>query len=949
MVKTLLEIAADLYRAKSNEKTTDVSWLQEVLKQAKWPVGSTRGKYRVSYESIMINGRVDCTLKIDDRIAVCIELKRPHIDLDEIHEGQAIYQEQALKYGAGHYVSRKGFLNPILTILTNSQTAYLIDCSREDALSHKKEINLTTEAGTKEFIELLDINNIDRADYSLPFVQAQRESNSSPFASNRYTRLLETIFSFINQLEGKYGRLRAIELSIYCLLLATARDNAIIPNQIIRRCLDKNDWDRLKKHFLKLFGDVFFDVKDHELKDFYTIYDVSRRLPVRLDIAPSEYIGQIYETILSTSSKNTTSYYTPPDMIEKIISDLNPTIKNSILDPTCGSGAILASCVKYAFEKEFEENKIVSEKDLLTFLSGVKGVDKDILACKIAKITLLAAFMKIVGDGYLGELKDNKEYIWSGKKLPRPKIVGPKDFFDYNSKNSVDIIIGNPPWDSLDHCPEEKNKIMESKDFWAVYTHKNDILCYVIEKSIKQHLNAEGRFAFVVKRQALMGGQYEMFVNYLSDKVEKIYDYGEEAKFQHIIKNSNANKKDKKSGNLAESIIIYGHKEATSETWSYIRENPRNVAFFKDNTKAEYFAAKYIATKGAESARDEIYVKFAEDYPNDASVKKVISNLTMGGMPRFVKKMSYFFEDGVPENFIEWSKKTVLEIRGEKDTCFNHLQSRKDVSDRIEKSKKEGGRRKKTAMQLSRESLSWRRDNSRQISGPLLIIDRTENNTNGSVCFFIDKTRDKYVHVTGKTCIGSISGSIDDLYFLAGLFSSKYFLPLCKQLEFSTRAQGGIFLSPEEFGKLRLPILSKPDSNKITTIVKEGTRFNNELSSDAIKEINAIFSQYLALQVEKKEETFKFEDKCLRHHFYKHKTDQLIEYLEQICESIIYELSNKTKITKQNKKDMEFVDEFLEKLKDIPQKPSLKLLNTLDELYNKNNRHIITRLIKKVS
>ena len=104
-------------------------------------------------------------------------------------------------------------------------------------------------------------------------------------------------------------------------------------------------------------------------------------------------------------------------MINRVLDNLNPTIEDKILDPTCGSGAFLVS----AIERGLANSGSFQEKKLLNFFNNVVGVDKDAIAVKIAKVSVLCQFMRLVGE----------DYQKTGKSLPRKKIKKTINFFDW--------------------------------------------------------------------------------------------------------------------------------------------------------------------------------------------------------------------------------------------------------------------------------------------------------------------------------------------------------------------------------------------------------------------------------------------------------------------------------------------------------------------------------------
>ena len=406
---------------KKRERTLTTKWLFRILEAAKWDCMTTEGKYVVHEEVTGLAGRVDVALKAGKRVLACIELKAPNAQIDEFA------LKQAVKYAASYYYVNEGKLDPVLAICTNGLEAFIMDPAIDSPYLpiNYTQIDLRTKSGVEQLISILKIQSLDQESGDLPVIKTKRKLDPRPYASNTTEAFESSIFKMVRDLQAMgYSAKAAVEMTIQVLLLAAARDNGIIPNATIRACEAIEDWDALAKHCNRLFGDVFESgLTGKKARYIWELYNRTSNFKVRLDILPAQYMGTVYEKLIKKFFGNKTSYYTPEDMIDQVLDECQPTIKDSILDPTCGSGAFLSKAIDYACRKRF------SPQELLSFFDEVVGVDKDPIACKIAKVTLLCTFMRKVGE----------EYRRSGRPLPRPQIEQPVDFFDWRGSRFSDF------------------------------------------------------------------------------------------------------------------------------------------------------------------------------------------------------------------------------------------------------------------------------------------------------------------------------------------------------------------------------------------------------------------------------------------------------------------------------------------------------------------------------
>ena len=194
-----------------------------------------------------------------------------------------------------------------------------------------------------------------------------------------------------------------------------------------------------------------------EIIEEYGVYYLDETLlKYNLPFDEPDILGIIYQSLLKEGKKNAKgSYYTPRNIVEKIVQKSKPT--DTILDPCCGTGSFLL---------EFA-NKISNPKNIY-------GADIDPIACFIAKVNLIIKFKTIHF---------------------RPNIFN-IDFLKDNSKLKnieFNIIATNPPWGA-------KNK----KEYTNLYPNitSKESYSYFIVKS-ESILKKNGKCYFILPESIL--------------------------------------------------------------------------------------------------------------------------------------------------------------------------------------------------------------------------------------------------------------------------------------------------------------------------------------------------------------------------------------------------------------------------------------------------------------
>lgn len=176
-------------------------------------------------------------------------------------------------------------------------------------------------------------------------------------------------------------------------------------------------------------------------------------LKIKLPQEEKDFLGIVYQSLLSEGTKNQKgSYYTPQKIIDEI--DFNPAQDVKFLDPCCGTGSFLL----------FAADKIKNPQNIF-------GCDLDKTACFIAKINLIIKYKNI--------------------KF-RPNIFNCDFLLADNIKDRFDIIGTNPPWGAVtDKNYKQKFPQIKSGETYSYFLYKaekylknNGEMFFVLPESI---------------------------------------------------------------------------------------------------------------------------------------------------------------------------------------------------------------------------------------------------------------------------------------------------------------------------------------------------------------------------------------------------------------------------------------------------------------------------------
>ena len=340
-------------------------------------------------------------------------------------------------------------------------------------------------------------------------------------------------------------------------------------------------------HFDKKVNPMLFKL----LNQIVEVYDLEK---INEDV-----LKELYQELVDPEYRQELGeFYTPDWLAEMSIDELlknNP--KQSVLDPSCGSGTFLFSAIKYKIDRLRSE--FPDDNDLLTHvLSTVKGFDIHPLAVIIAKTNYLLA---------LGKLPYHKKhpieipvYLCDSVKLPSEKssLFSGKNVFDIQATEKHFFQI---PTDTISKTANTDDVIKKMHDHAQSYQDakfrnenvpkesRDRILAMNRENLLKGFRNAVKNISSEPTRK-LWIENYQLLIKLIDEDRDSIWPY--------IIKNATkpmALSKDKVD-------IIMGNppwitiKKMKNETYKkFLKEGSQKYGLF-DKSKKYLYTHMELAT-----------------------------------------------------------------------------------------------------------------------------------------------------------------------------------------------------------------------------------------------------------------------------------------------------------------------------------------------------------------
>jgi len=185
---------------------------------------------------------------------------------------------------------------------------------------------------------------------------------------------------------------------------------------------------------------------------------------------PVETISAIYENFLENEDgkgkRAAGAFYTPRFLAEMAldiaVEGIRPLFEDNrrFIDPACGSGIFLVMlfsrlAAEWRAAQQSEPTPQAKAEALLHRLDALRGVDKNVTACRITCFSLYLAFLDQFDPPHVrayiretGQKLPNLLHLQGARRAPEHPVVHEADFFEIAPKwqGQFDLLIGNPPW-----------------------------------------------------------------------------------------------------------------------------------------------------------------------------------------------------------------------------------------------------------------------------------------------------------------------------------------------------------------------------------------------------------------------------------------------------------------------------------------------------------------------
>ena len=185
--------------------------------------------------------------------------------------------------------------------------------------------------------------------------------------------------------------------------------------------------------------------------------------------------GSIYEQILKDlqSAGNAGEFYTPRAVTKFIVDRVDPKLKESVLDPACGTGGFLACTIDHKLI-----NYVKTAKDREVLAQSIHGVEKKALPHMLCTTNMIL------------------HGIDTPTQIEHDNMLSRRAYTDYGEKDRVNVIITNPPFGGMEEDGVENQ-------FPATFRTREtaDLFMALVIKLLKAH----GRAAVVLPDGFLFG------------------------------------------------------------------------------------------------------------------------------------------------------------------------------------------------------------------------------------------------------------------------------------------------------------------------------------------------------------------------------------------------------------------------------------------------------------
>lgn len=274
-------------------------------------------------------------------------------------------------------------------------------------------------------------------------------------------------------------------------------------------------------HVKEKYPDVFSASDVITLSDTSIAYIAGELQQYCLIESERDVIADAFETFISPSLRGGQGqFFTPRNVVKLLVSLVNPTRNDRLIDPACGSGGFLIESLRYVWNQVKEDGAELGWPDREIFadqqevaIKNFRGIDKESFLSKTTK-----AYMAILGDGRGGIFCENSlEPMNKWSSTAQAQI----------SAGNFNVVLTNPPYGSK--LKIDDRSILSQYDLghrWKIpkggsYAKKTDkILSYqtpqvlFIERCLEL-LAPGGRLGIVAPESMFCNPSHKYIMNYV--------------------------------------------------------------------------------------------------------------------------------------------------------------------------------------------------------------------------------------------------------------------------------------------------------------------------------------------------------------------------------------------------------------------------------------------------
>ena len=276
---------------------------------------------------------------------------------------------------------------------------------------------------------------------------------------------------------------------------------------------------------------------------------------------------------------------TIPELVAEYSKDItileDKVKKITVCDPACGVGVFLIKTADilleihhaiWGYQKRSQDRWDAKSEMCEIIQNNIYGVDIDAQAVKTACRVLSSKTSNIkVGNSLISDKSLSNSFSWKDK-FP--------DIFD--SKNpGFSVIVGNPPYFSLQTISDMQYKENLKKEFPKIYTGHNDILYFFYALGTRI-LKQTGHLGFITSRYLLEAEFAKGLRTYLIENTEitQIIDFGSNIRLFHDANINTCiiiykNIKNQKQDNVVNVIKVKDWTEDNQSLFSLIKSNSK--------------------------------------------------------------------------------------------------------------------------------------------------------------------------------------------------------------------------------------------------------------------------------------------------------------------------------------------------------------------------------------